>query len=222
MLAKSHAAIDFTTSKKKVVAGVENIPSISAHPDLYQTLIEWRKKTAAEKDIKAYEILHTRVILAITHYLPTDAFNLKAIKGIGKVTITTYGAELVEMIASYCQKNGVEPNQMPAPTATKPPKVNTKEVSLTLYKSGKTLSEIATTRNLTEGTISGHLGHYISKGELDIHELMDKGKVATLEQILIDNSELSFTELKVKYKDEYSYQDMRMVANYLKFKELKD
>ncbi len=221
MLAKSHAAIDFV-NKKKINTADEQIPTVSAHPDLYKTLVNWRKKTSQELDKNAYEILHTRVILALTHYLPTTGDHLKAIKGIGKVTAEQYGLEIVQMIETYCQQNGAVPNQFPAQPSTAPPKpkVSTKEVSLNLYKSGKNIPEIATARSLTEGTIAGHLGHYISLGEVDIFKLMDAAKVTELEKILA-NTDASFSELKAKYSDQYSYQDMRMVASYLKFKETK-
>lgn len=220
MLAKSHAAIDFV-AKKKISAPQDNIPTISAHPDLYQTLVSWRKDTSKEKDVKAYEVLHTRVILALTHYLPTSASHLKAIKGIGKVTAELYGMEIIDMVEAYCQSNEIPPNQFPIATVAPPkaPKVNTKEVTLNLYKTGKSIKEIATTRSLTEGTITGHLGHYVAKGELSVFDLMEKTKVTTLEQILNANTDLTFTQLKVKYNDEYSYEDMRMVSSYLKFKE---
>ena len=217
MLAKSHAAIDFV-NKKKINTADEKIPTVSAHPDLYKRLVNWRKKVSTEQDKKAYEVLHTRVILALTHYLPITGDHLKAIKGIGKVTADLYGAEIINMIEDYCQQNGAIPNQFPAKSSPKPPKVNTKEVSLNLYKSGKSIQEIATTRSLTAGTIAGHLGHYIALGEVDIFKLMDAEKVTALEKILA-NTEATFSELKVKYSDEYSYQDMKLVTSYLKFKE---
>ena len=154
----------------------------------------------------------------MTHYLPTTGDHLKAIKGIGKVTADLYGVEIIQMIEDYCQQNGTVPNQFPAKPSPKPPKVNTKEVSLNLYKSGKSIEEIATTRSLTAGTIAGHLGHYIALGEVDIFKLMDSSKVTALEKILA-NTGATFSELKAKYSDEYSYQDMRMVTSYLKFKE---
>ena len=130
------------------------------------------------------------------------------------MTIQQYGGEILNLVEAYCQKHQVSPNQLP----TKPQKVNTREVSLNLFKSGKNIEEIATERSLTGGTIAGHLGHYIAAGTLSIYEVMEEQKVTALEQMLTNHSDLSFTELRVKYNEQYSYQEMRMVSNHLKAK----
>lgn len=213
MVAKSNAAIDFTT-KKKTPSVEENLPIVSAHPELYRTLVQWRKETAANKGINAYEVLHNRVLLAITHYLPTNAMTLKVIKGVGKVTIQQYGGAIVNMVEAYCHQQGVTPNQLP----TKPPKINTKELSFNLFNAGKSIQEIATERKLTTGTIAGHLGHYIAIGKLSIYDLMEEQQVKIIEDILTTNADLSFSEVRIKYNEQYSYQDLRMVANHLKTK----
>ena len=51
-------------------------------------------------------------------------------------------------------------------------KTDTKELSYTLYKEGKSIAEIAKERNLTGSTIEGHLAWYVGTGEVDIDKIV--------------------------------------------------
>ena len=88
-----------------------------------------------------------------------------------------------------------------------------------MFNSGKDILEIATARALTEGTIIGHLGHYVAMGELDIFKIMDPAKVTELETFFAANPSLTFSESKAKLADQFSYQDMKLVTSYIRSKE---
>lgn len=67
-------------------------------------------------------------------------------------------------------------------TTPKVPKISTGEVTFNLFKTGKSIEEIAKERSLTPATIQGHLIPYIQKGEIKLNEVIDEGKAKTILQ----------------------------------------
>lgn len=55
-------------------------------------------------------------------------------------------------------------------------KEDTKKVSFRLFKEGMKVKEIAEFRELTTGTISNHLLHYVRTGDIKLQELVDQEK----------------------------------------------
>ncbi|RYF11928.1 MAG: helicase, partial [Flavobacteriales bacterium] len=59
-------------------------------------------------------------------------------------------------------------------------KIDTKEVTLALFKEGKTPTEIAFERKMTKGTIEGHLAHYIVQNQIEAEKVIPKNRLAVL------------------------------------------
>jgi transposase len=59
-----------------------------------------------------------------------------------------------------------------------------------LYQTGKSISEIAQTRNLAESTISSHLGKFIVSGELDIDVFLSEKKRALAHKTIEESEEI--------------------------------
>ena len=62
------------------------------------------------------------------------------------------------------------------PGKIKKNKEDTKKVSFRLFKEGMKVKEIAEFRELTTGTISNHLLHYVRTGDIKLQELVDQEK----------------------------------------------
>lgn len=60
------------------------------------------------------------------------------------------------------------------PGKIKKNKEDTKKVSFRLFKEGMKVKEIAEFRELTTGTISNHLLHYVQTGDIKLQELVDQ------------------------------------------------
>lgn len=97
-----------------------------------------------------------------------------------------------------------------------PQKGNSARLSLDLYKEGKSLSEVAQTRNLTMSTIYGHLCQFIATGEISIFELVEESKVEKL-SVLIRNFPANTTLSKIRegVGDEYSFSDIKAVLSHI-------
>ncbi len=206
-----------SSTKSRASKAAANTP----HPDLYEKLTKWRRAISIQKEINAFQILSTKSIIELCHVLPTNSNTLKSIKGIGDLKIKEYGVAILDIVEEYIEAKGITGNLAapPPPPLIKPPKGSTKEITFDMFTSGKDILEIATARALTEGTIVGHLGHYVALGELDLFKIMDPAKIKELEIFFAANPDLSFSESKAKLPEEFSYQDMKLVTSYIRSKD---
>jgi hypothetical protein len=91
------------------------------------------------------------------------------------------------------------------------PKINTRQVSFDLYKSGKTLEEIAAERKLTLGTIQGHFSKFIEAGTISVEKLLDKAKVEAIRDYAGKHTSANLAELHTGLKGAYSFGEIRLV-----------
>ncbi len=96
-------------------------------------------------------------------------------------------------------------------------KPNTKEISLEMHKQGMTFEQIATDRNLTIGTIEGHLAHYVGTGDVDILSVLSEIKLKTILETAARLEQPLFNALKEVLGEEYSYSDLRFAYNHKKY-----
>ena len=218
---RANADIDTEKQSSSRSSRSSKAAATTPHPELYEKITKWRRALSIQKEINAFQILSTKSVVELCHVLPTNSATLKSIKGIGDQKVKDYGVTILDMIEEYIEAKGIAGNQAapPPPPLIKPPKGSTKSITYDMFTSGKDILEIATARALTEGTIVGHLGHYVALGELDLFKIMDRDKVAALETFFAANPDLSFSESKAKLGDEFSYQDMKLVTSYIRSKE---
>lgn len=70
----------------------------SAHPELVQTLIDWRREKYQKDNVPAYIILHQKTLMAIADLAPTTKEELLTVKGFGKSKCDKYGDEILDVI----------------------------------------------------------------------------------------------------------------------------
>jgi len=92
-------------------------------------------------------------------------------------------------------------------------KTPTYEITWQLYKSGKSINEIAAERNLTRSTIYNHLARYIKQGELSIYDIMTKEKVSAIRQAMAKvGPNDGKTAIKALCPPEISYEEIALVT----------
>ena len=217
---KANAELEFEDYKRnqKAQQKLNRVPKDCLHPHLYAQLLQWRDETAEFEGKTDYEILPSRSLNELVETLPTSPKNLQKISGIGAVKMRMYGGELIDIIDDYCTKNGLIANTLKIPfskTVTKKKTVDTKQITLNAFKAGKKLAEIADERGMAKSTISGHLAHFVEKGEIDIFEIMDEDDVNEIANFFRDNLTDSRKEAKEHFGNKYSYHDLKMVLAYL-------
>jgi hypothetical protein len=198
--------------KAKEIVNFENIP----HPELYNTLREWRYEKSRELEKPAFFIFSQKSLIELVTYLPVELATLKLINGFGTRKIEQFGADILEIIQNYCDENNIQRMEIPLKEVKeKKPKIDTKKVTLELYNAGKTVAEIAAVRGFTTGTIENHLAHYIGLGELDVKLFLNDEKLKLITDYFKTTDNKSFGEAKTQLGDKVTYSELRMGLSYL-------
>ncbi len=205
--------------KKKIS---ESIDTGKNHQELYRILKAWRDAKADELNWQVYRVITLRTMNEICDKLPSSPEALKQIKGMGKVKMQVFSDELLDIINDYRGEYKVtstfEAESSPPP---KSPKIDTKKISFDLWKSGKSVEEIANERGFIISTIEGHLAHYVGLGELPIEELVNASKVNLIIDYQLKNNSNSLKEIKEGLKNKVSYSELRFVKEHLIFEKRK-
>jgi hypothetical protein len=212
--ARAKATIEKPVVKQSSIPQEYNV--FAAHPVLHEKLKSWRAEKASSNDLPHYMILPHKTMIEICNQLPTSLAELKTIKGMGSKKLKSFGTELLKMISQYVSENDIaltvrEEQQL----SPKIQKQSTKQTSYDLFKSGKTVAEIASQRGLTLSTIEGHLSHFISTGELSIYQFISSQKVTEISDYFKINNTREIGTAKAHFGEGVSFSELRMVIGHL-------
>lgn len=208
----------YASGKRQSLSGVNN-------PVLFETLKRWRDIVFEETGLPIYMIANADTLKALSTYLPLDKKDLAKINGFGKAKVEKYGDDIIDIIADYCEKYGLETNMQANPVNEKKEKeakpkvqkVDTKKVSFDLYKEGRSIAAIAQERNFTIQTIEGHLAHYIETGEISVDAFLSKEKQEKINSVIKENAGATLTQLKEQLPD-MGFGELRLMMAAVKFK----
>ncbi len=187
-------------------------PQHIEHPALYDLLTQWRRDTAEDLDVKAFQVLTTRSLLEVATVLPTSMSSLRRIHGIGKNRAKQFGQALIELVTQYCREHQLKTDLLTLSL----PESDTKAISLALFRKGKNTEEIAKERKLAVSTIENHLAFYVERGELDVFELLESEKVEEIVQYFAHAESANLSEAKDHFGQAYSYGQLRLARAYMK------
>ncbi|HYJ65743.1 MAG TPA: helix-turn-helix domain-containing protein, partial [Parafilimonas sp.] len=205
----------------------------SPHPQLHKKLRELRNKICEQKNVPVYYVASTSTIDEMAEYLPQNLDELVKISGFGAAKAKQYGSQFLKIITEYSEehnlgsfihnKKSTHERKEKNPNEKSEQKEDTKTTSYKLFKEGKTVAEIAQLRNLAASTIESHLAHFISKGILSVHELVQKEKFILIEPHLENfESGASIIPIKEKLGGEISYGEIRMVLASKQWEKMKE
>lgn len=217
--AKAKASIEMPPARQKPVMNIEDDSGVAVHSDLFNRIRKWRDVKAKETGMDHYMILHQKTIATLTTVLPRSVAELRTVKGIGKRKAEQYGEELVEVIKMYCDEmNLSSAPYIHRPALKKPkPKINTREVTLDLYKEGKTIRQIAEERYITEITVEEHLGYYIGLGVLPIDEFVSTEITELISAEFEKLGDFRKGPVKEALGDHVTWMQIRFVARHLEY-----
>ena len=218
----SSAEIEFSNKKEKASAIIYSESDIT-HPQLFQTLREWRTRKATEENIAHFQVLHQKTLIQITIHLPDNLVDLKNIKGIGKKLSERYGEELIAIVSTYRSENDISEIKLPVVDQLEPDSTtaikntkgkNTREITFDLFKKGLTIVEIARERSLVNSTIETHLAYFVATGQLKIEDLLPVEKIEVIEQTM-KRGKITFSEVKQEIGNSYTYGEIKLVHAHL-------
>ena len=97
----------------------------------------------------------------------------------------------------------------------KPVKGSSQLESLLLFRQGMPVNAIASLRQLTESTVTGHLAGFVKTGELNPVELIGEEKFNRVLPVVKELNGRYMSEIKENLDDDISFSDIRIVLNYL-------
>ena len=227
--AVANAEIDFTPLSRQKSRAPSYTASDIEHPELFQSMKDWRTRKAKEEGVPAFQVMHQRVLIQIVIFLPDNMISLMKIQGVGAKTMEKYGRDIVKIVGDYRKKHGIEKVVVPEPKkspekprpGTKSRSVSdTKQTSMDMFNRGMTIAEIAEERGLVTSTIENHLAFFVEKGELDITRLVTPEKQKAIEKVLAEDHGDSFRAVKEALGEGFSYGEIRMVVAHQKHLQL--
>ena len=185
-----------------------------------------RRDIAINQNVPAYIILSDAALMEMATYLPQTLEELRLISGFGEIKLARYGHEFLTPVKDYCIKHGLS-SRIKQKSTRRERKVerergngklrssDTKIETFNLYRSGKTISEIATERGLATTTIEGHLSYFVQTGEIDVLEFVREDKIPAIKDAVEGYGYERLSPLKEVLGDDYSYGEIRAVIGWM-------
>ncbi|WP_066220785.1 helix-turn-helix domain-containing protein [Formosa haliotis] len=203
-------------SRKSVVDGTVNV-------ELFELLRVLRNEIATENDLIHFQVFSQKTLYEICEVLPLTKQELLSIGGMGKTRVDKYGSAILGVIRDYCYEHDIQTHkedEIFEDVTTKKNKIDTKTQSLNLFKSGKTIEDIAFERELNENTIFSHLASFIPSGEIKITDVMAVETYEKLTELIPKITFENLSDLKNQLDDVYSYGEIRLVLDALNSKNM--
>ncbi|MFB6320019.1 helix-turn-helix domain-containing protein [Saccharicrinis sp. FJH54] len=212
--ARAKASVDKTSSWKRRSRD-EKVSTVSKHPDFYRQLGTWRSVKADELNVSTSRIIRQTALLEIADLLPATAVELKSIRGMGGKKIKQFGKEILEMVIRFRKELNLD---LPANAEKEPEKamLDSKGVSFSMFKTGKSPLEIAQARGMAVSTVEGHLAQFVSHEEFNLDRLVVKEKQDKILREIKRKPYDSLTELKQRLGEDIGYGDIRFVLAFHK------
>ncbi len=155
------------TSRKKV-----DIPDFDR--DLFRLLREKRKKIADQDNVPPYVVFADKTLMEMAAYFPQTEAGLYQIHGVGEAKLATYGPAFLDVIQTYCRKQGISEKQKPTVKPVRKPSTRVKkkrhETIGETFNAGRTIVELMEMFVVKRKTVLEHLYRYWCEGNpLDDH-----------------------------------------------------
>jgi len=191
--------------------------------ELFNRLKNVRTTIARDENVPPYIIQSDATLMEMATYLPQTLEELRFISGFGEVKLARYGQVFLNTVVNYSTERNLvsKIDSRPAKRERKErkPKIGTltgtKQESFNMYKSGKTIEEIAALRELSPTTIQSHLCHFIQTGEMEVSEMVAPEKMPAIQDAIASYGAQALSPLKEVLGDDYSYAEIKAVVAWM-------
>lgn len=208
-------------SKQRAVVINERI---AVDNGLFDILRATRKRIADRQNVPPFVVFSDATLKDMCKKYPTCGEDMLSVSGVGAFKLEKYGEEFISAIKSYVSKHSIskhnsgndeqiytKPKEVPV-TKTDKPKIDTRMATYELYKSGKSIDEIAAERGLAPSTIEGHLLDCLEKGMLvDFESLFPKGFETQILEVIKSIGASKLKQIKEALPQEVTYGAIRYV-----------
>ncbi len=190
--------------------------SLPYFADLLENLKSVRFEIAKKENVPPYIVFSDATLVEMATYLPQNYSELKKISGVGDLKLQKYGVDFLPQIISYSRQNHLSSKinlkRIKREQKKQAKLDDTNTISLKLFKSGKSIEEIAELRDLNKGTIETHLIKFIPSGEVKLDDLVGIEKAANIVKAIVRFGESeALSPIKEFLGEEYSYGEIKAV-----------
>jgi ATP-dependent DNA helicase RecQ len=214
--------------KEKISEKKKGLVDKAAPPyiqELFEELKKLRTDFAQRDNVPPYVVFSDVTLIEMASYLPQDEREMKRISGVGDLKFEKYGSEFLLTVRDYCSTHNLDSRialkQRTKRTVTQKRDSSgrgTHQISFDMFRSGMSIADIASKRNLGVSTIEGHLARYIATGDVALDELVPIEKIAAIQKAVeeCDNEEGRLSPIKEMLGDDYTYGEIRAVLASMK------
>ena len=182
---------------------------------LFELLRNVRRELAEERSVRPYVVFGDASLVQMAYFVPHSRESFSRITGVGATKLEEYGETFVEHIREYAEQHGLEEREQP-PEPRKSRSVrrpgSTYAKTLELFRQGLSIDGIATQRDLSPGTVIGHLERLAAHGEeIDVRHQLEPERFDRIRQELERSENPWLSAILDALGDGYSYDEVRLV-----------
>ncbi|MCC2625309.1 MAG: helicase RecQ [Burkholderiales bacterium] len=187
--------------------------------EVFEGLRKLRRQIADAKNLPAYIVFSDATLKEMAEKCPHTSQQMLSISGVGQYKLVQYGQQFLDFFLDLNNFAGVNRHNWSAPE--KPKKIasaNTYVETLSLYKAGLTVDQIAVKRNLNVNTIYSHIELLYSTDKItSLDSFISADEVKHLRLVLPELAEApSLKQIFEALNGNLEYYKIKLILAYLK------
>jgi len=186
-------------------------------PELFGILKELRKDISEKEDVPPFVVFSDRTLHEMSRAFPRDENSMLDVTGVGQSKFQKYGRLFLAAIEGFVLENpGIEEQYTATVVRNKKTSLNkkseTREITMSMLREGKSFLEIAAERELTPGTIVAHITKLTAEGlDVDFSVHVSEEKKEMIEGLFKTMNSSYLREIVEAGNNSFSYEEARLV-----------
>ncbi len=194
-----------TTRRAIEQVAFEPAPAASVDEELREFLREWRRKTAQEKMIAAFIVMHDTVLDELCQKRPRTIQELRRISGMGEKKCEMYGAQILALFPRF--EKGARATKRSSVKPSSPSRE-----TLDLLKQGHSFEQIAQIRGRKVGSVITLVADLVEKGEIEFQSTwVSSPRCEQIREACLRAGTEWMKPIKDALPPEVSYDEIRLV-----------
>ncbi|MEW4282248.1 DNA helicase RecQ [Priestia koreensis] len=187
------------------------VVQVAVDDELFEKLRQLRKAIADEENVPPFVIFSDQTLQDMSRRLPLSKEELLMVKGIGEQKKDRYGDRFLQVVEDYKRDHpDREPMIEEVKVKKKPKRSSSKEgshlVTFELYEQGRTIEEIAKSRDLSLVTVENHLLRAAEDGKsIEWETFFTPEQESQVEEAIREVGEGFLKPIKEALPDDISY-----------------